>query len=222
MIMESRKRSPSEVHWEYYLGLEEDFLKCARYIDLSNDHMDVFSQLFTQTLISGCAEFESVSKAIASCVGFRKISGIKDVRKIYSLKEVFLWDTQLRVLRGDIEVKPFADWPENESPSWWQAYNEVKHARHTSMQFGSMKNALYSLGGCFLANIILMNNESKILHNHALQGIRMSQLFKFKSNSTFLAKHPEDYSPPYALGWTLYTHKNDLLVRLGSEEPDSI
>ena len=173
--MESRKRHPTEIHWDYYLALEEDFLKSARYVELSEQHLDVHSQFFTQSLISAASEFESVCKATANELEIEGVGNIAAIKKMLvpimsSVESCSLW-----LMRGDLSVRPFAGWDqESQKIGWWDAYNDLKHLRHKKLERGSMRNALYALGGLYIANLVLANSTNQY------DRLRSNELFQIR------------------------------------------
>lgn len=159
--MISRQRASTEIHWEYFLGLEEDLIRACRFVDLVESQRGVYSQFFTQLFITACTEFEAVCKAVGSRVGKDKIGGISDIRDLLKPIESAIVSCKLSVLRGDLEVRPFASWEENQRLSWWSDYGSIKHARHTKLELGSLGNAVYSMGALFIANMVLGNSSGE-------------------------------------------------------------
>lgn len=158
--METRKRSQSAIHWEYFIGLETDFLKSARYVDFTEAHRDVYSQFFTQMLVSAASEFESVSKAIAEISDFdHSCKDMTGIEKLYRQKDAEFTTCWLQTLVGDHDIRPFADWASDAVLGWWGAYTNVKHKRHINMEFGSLHYALHAMGGLYLANMCLAYTE---------------------------------------------------------------
>lgn len=162
--MESRTRSATETHFEYYFGIESDCELAARYVDFTYAHKDVHSHFFSHILTTAGAEFESVSKAISVVIGEKKPNGIKQIRTLYSPIETQMKSCKLRLLKGDLEISPFKKWEIDSSPSWWKAYNDIKHSRHTHAQSGSLFNALLALGALYFANLVLANNDPEARH----------------------------------------------------------
>lgn len=160
--MESVTRSAIEVHWEYYLGLEDDFLRSSRYVNFTKDQLGVHSHFFTQMLICAAAEFETVCKAIADEIDKPGVGDIADIKTMLVPILPNMSSCWLSILRGAIVLSPFSDWKESGTQlGWWEGYQDVKHARHTRMESGSLRNALYALGGVYLANLVLFNTAAK-------------------------------------------------------------
>jgi len=167
------------MHWEFYLGLEDDFLRASRYVDFSESNLTTHSQFFTQALASACLEFECVNKTIASVAEWHEIRNICDIKSLYDKKHKLIFSTQLQSLRGEWNIKPFSDWTNEERPIWWQAYNSIKHDRHNSSSNGNLQNAMYATGASYIANLILANTEGGV--STARVRNSPSKLFAIKS-----------------------------------------
>ncbi len=145
-------------HWEYFLALEDDMLRATRYVQFTTDQLPVHSQFFTQMLATAAAEFECVCKTIADQVGIESVGNIGQIKEMLIPILPSLSSCWLRLLRGELRVRPFADWENDSKPlCWWSSYNDLKHLRHRNLEIGSMQNAIYALGGLYLANLILAN-----------------------------------------------------------------
>ena len=157
--MESRKRSASETHFEYYLGIESDCIKASRFVEFTNNHRDVHSHYFSQILTTASAEFESVSKAAAVSSRQNEPHSIANIHQVYGRIRKCMRSCELRTRKGDLVLRPFSSWQQDDSPRCWKAYNKIKHSRHLNATEGSMVNALLSLGALYFANLVLMSTE---------------------------------------------------------------
>lgn len=172
--MESRKRTASETHYEYYLGIEADFLTASRYIEFSNDHRNVYSHFFSHMLTTAGAEFESVSKAVAVVDNVPEPQNISEIQNLYKEIESDVHSFKLRTLKGDLVIAPFSDWKDGKNLKWWKAYNNIKHSRHINAKDGSLFNAMHALGALHFVNIVLSSTEPQ--SRTSLYG-KKSQLF---------------------------------------------
>ena len=187
--MESRTRTASESHSEYYLGIESDCESVARYVEFSDDHRKVYSHYFSHMLTTAGAEFESVSKAIAVAANKPEPKMIFEIRNLYIPIESYLKSCSLRLLKGDITITPFCDWEIGTSPIWWKAYNDIKHSRHTNAKSGSMFNALQALGALFFANLVLADTE----HGYGIH-------FKYSHRTRLFYLNPFENEPNWRHG----------------------
>lgn len=164
--MESLEKSIPYVHWEFYLDIESDLLRTAKYVDFCEDHRKVYSVAFARTLISASAEFEVVCKAVCETIKLSK--KLPAQCKIHHLRDAMsIWDKDFQVAAvrtksGRFIVRPFSGWFPDGQLSWWKAYNDVKHARHEKYLNGNLENALYSAAALFLMNVVLANRHGNI------------------------------------------------------------
>src|SRR5947209_16780252 len=55
-------------------------------------------------------------------------------------------------------IRPFSDWSVQDSPSWWQAFTDLKHDRMTNFKKASLKNAIDALAAVFIV-VTFMNED---------------------------------------------------------------
>tara|TARA_R110002111_G_scaffold94748_5_gene146838 strand:- start:377 stop:1012 length:636 start_codon:yes stop_codon:yes gene_type:complete len=173
--MQHIERPAVALHWEYYIELEKDLLTASRYVNFTEDQLSVHSQFFTQILVCAATEFECVCKVIADKVEISNVGNIGSIKEMLSPIMPTLSQCQLELLRGSLRTRPFADWEEIGTPlCWWTSYNDTKHLRNRDVSPGSLRNAMYALGGLFIANLVLANTlkEYEALIPHQLFAIQ--------------------------------------------------
>ena len=57
---------------------------------------------------------------------------------------------EINVPRYEYSIKPWNGWSKGNSPTWWKAYNKVKHDRNTHYKEGNQDNVISSLAGLFV------------------------------------------------------------------------
>lgn len=141
-------------HWDYYLALEEDLAKCARYVAPEEDNFDTYSIEFAKILLQAGSEIELVAKELCKKINpeisNRKLKnmGINNFYPIITSKYHKFKDNILSIPNFNMkDVKPWLCWEEKCPPTWWTAYNAAKHHRGNKFSLTNFKNAIYSVAG---------------------------------------------------------------------------
>jgi hypothetical protein len=144
-------------HWDYYLALEEDLAKCARYVAPEEDNFDTYSIAFAKILLQTGSEVELVAKELCKKINpeitNRKLKnmGINNFYPIITVKYPKFKDNVLSIPNFNMkDVKPWLCWEEKCPPAWWTAYNAAKHHRGNKFSLTNFKNAIYSVAGLLI------------------------------------------------------------------------
>jgi hypothetical protein len=96
-------------------------------------------------------EIEANFKAIMIENGYSKAGNlnIKDYEKVNSTHRLSSYKVKLPIWNGDDNIRePFRDWRNNSPLSWYGAYNDTKHDRHSKFEnatFGCLVDAVCGL-----------------------------------------------------------------------------
>jgi hypothetical protein len=102
------------------------------------------------------SEAEVVAKQLAL-----KIDQTADPQNMGACREIIvghfrgLPNTTVQAVNGQMTFHPWTGWANGTRPEWWQAYTEVKHARHVHFRKGNLRNALEAVGGLMILIIYL-------------------------------------------------------------------
>ncbi len=141
------------LHWDYYMTLESDLLACRRYVEFHESNMHVHSIEFVRLLLATCSEVEVLAKALCGKLDPSTEHGnIEQYRKTLA-EALSLSDFEVEELQTPTRFKPFLDWAEQNSLTWWRSYNFVKHDRANHYQDATLKNCIRSLGGLYILNL---------------------------------------------------------------------
>lgn len=156
----------SELVWDEYILLEENFLECLRYVPLFREHFNVWSLNFGDLLIRTCSIIDSFFKRAMFSSELDNADNITyyrtfDDRQIninthrlifesfYGLSSKKIYEN--RKLNSYI---PFSNWNSNDSPDWWTAYNHVKHDRFKNKTEATLEVTINALSALFILNVI--------------------------------------------------------------------
>ena len=138
-------------HWNYFLALDDDAVKFARYVEFSSANFMTFSVELARLLMAASSEVDVVAKLLS-----KKIDSTKDPNNIIDYRNIikasFPKITTFRILipRFGLELVPWKNWAEDNSPDWWQDYNSVKHNRDVSFEKANLSNTLHSIAALFV------------------------------------------------------------------------
>lgn len=155
-------QSPTPIHWNYFLALEDDLYQLARYVEFSEANYGTYSIEIARLLLSASAEVDSVLKQLA-----RRVSGNPELRNIdhyfepvslYSSKFI---DFEVTIPRYGLTLHPWTDWRKEAAPGWWTAHNKVKHHRHEMFEMATLKHCLNAMGALLVSVLHLYADEAK-------------------------------------------------------------
>lgn len=135
-------------YWEYFLSIESDLEKCSRYIDFSSENYNTFSVELAKIIMTSSSEFDTVAKEICKLISAEtNADNINDYFKIITSKYTNFCKFEAQIPRYGLSFKPWNGWTNSNSPTWWQAYNKIKHDRTNNFYKATLENALNSVSG---------------------------------------------------------------------------
>jgi len=166
--------------WAAYKAIEEDMLRIAEYIPLETQQYEVYSFKLADIIFRSCSHIESLLKDVIRNQDFsdhpnqQKIKKSKEILEeaeeskkkkkwltIDDYREIFadylnLAPIEVTIRRNNDIKRPFEKFknpdPNHKTPTWWQAYNKLKHDFYSEVEEGNLENALLSLSALFVLN----------------------------------------------------------------------
>jgi hypothetical protein len=157
-------------YWPLCERLEREFCDLSFSIAFCDSHLDVHSVILADLLVRVCVECENIGKALciekslcsgnvakltfpALCSALR--NGSPSLR---SLSVQIAWPYQTFT---NATVTPFATWDPiaDTNPTWYAAYNKVKHDRVANGNRGTLGNTLQALGSLFILNLWMRKSD---------------------------------------------------------------
>ena len=145
-----------DIHWAYFLALEEDLHRLSRFIELSKENFFTHSIECTRLLLASCSEAEVVLKLAA---GLEHGKYLKDCFSPLGEDVDLLLGASVLVRRSGLDIQPWLGWTRGKPPFWWNAHNAVKHDRSRNYLEANLKNALYALAGLFAAVLLYLRRK---------------------------------------------------------------
>lgn len=154
--------STIEPHWNYFLALDADLARLARYVEFNEKNFDCFSVEIARVLLAAAAEVDVVAKQLCEALqqgcGADRINAYRDV-VLANLPDVR--DFEVVVPRYGLSLVPWDEWKKPQGvPLWWTANNKVKHERHTHFHQATLKHALNAVGGLLILLLYLYRDKA--------------------------------------------------------------
>lgn len=148
--------SVTPIHWNYFLALEDDLVRLARYVELSKKNEDTYSIEIARLFMSASAEVDAVLKQLVKKNNpSSKAASINAYYKEITTNYQNFTNFNVLVRRHGLKLTPWTNWSDNTPPIWWQDHNKVKHHRHTDFEKATIKNCLNALAALFVSVIHL-------------------------------------------------------------------
>jgi hypothetical protein len=133
---------------DYFNALEEDVLRVTRFVEFSQENLETHSVEFVRLLLAIGSEVDVACKAlIATYQPKAKPQTIDQYRSHLLRQYPEIVDSVVECPRYDLKFQPWKDWENKKSPSWWRAYNNVKHSRILNFRQANLDNVLNALAG---------------------------------------------------------------------------
>ena len=154
--------TPTPQHWNYFLALEDDVARISRYLEFADANYDCYSLELARILFAAASEADVVCKQI--CLVLNSESNAKsfknyrqEIGKVYPQ----MVSTVVDMPRFGLAFSPWSGWTGKKVPLWWQAYNNVKHMRHTHFSDASLRHTLNAVAGLFVALLFFYRDEGQ-------------------------------------------------------------
>lgn len=148
---ERYSRDRFEIIRAYHI-LEKDLLHLFEYIEPSDANLAAYSYRTYELLLRASTEFESNAKQILNANGYSPTRNLNviDYFKLNAATRLNEYRLFINIWGNERkEIRPFSDWTNGHSLSWYQDYNSVKHNRHEEFTKASLNNVLNAVGAAF-------------------------------------------------------------------------
>lgn len=151
------------LHWNYYLALDNDMARVSRFIEFCPANLNVFSLELAHLLFAASSEVDVIAKSLCDVLGIHLPSNnINEYRNALMPVIPDLSDEEITVPRFGLSFKPWEDWSRGVNPSWWRSYNNVKHERNNYFHEATLENALNSLAGLLIITLYYFKESRNI------------------------------------------------------------
>lgn len=156
------KRKDALIHWNYFLALEEDLERLARFVDFSGNE-NTYSLEIARILLGASSEVDVVLKAICQQISPNsKASNIMHYEAEISRALPNFKFFEVTIPKYGLTYQPWINWAKNASPNWWIAHNNVKHSRDKCFNTdATLIHCLNAIGALYIAVLYLYKSEAE-------------------------------------------------------------
>ena len=141
----------SLIHWNYFLALEADIEKLARYVEFTNENFNTYSIELAHLLLAISSEVDVVARQLCSNLeSTSRAENIEGYRTIIKRNLPSIATETITIPRYGLTLNPWQNWANDESPNWWKDHNKVKHSRNEHFEKANLSNVLNAMAGLFL------------------------------------------------------------------------
>lgn len=157
-----RKTTPKLIHWNYFLGLEQDLISISRYVEFDEDNFSTFSTELLKLLFSASSEIDVVAKLLCHQINKEsKASNIGHYRATIMKAYPEFSSIDVHLTRYGLTLTPWDNWANKRKPKWWDAYNSVKHERNKYYSAANLKHSINALGGLYIILLYFYMNPAR-------------------------------------------------------------
>lgn len=175
----------TDLHWKYFLSIDNDLKHLSRYIEFTYDNYCVYSIEIVRLYLSICSEIDSIMKQL--CVNkcnslYKRLCkqkngyefGNMDIYRMF-ISECYplFYTAQVPVPEYQLSFKPWELYGIDKNPEWWKDHNHVKHERGKNYNLANLENVLNATAGLLVVLIYYFAGEKRI----GIDGINHPKLF---------------------------------------------
>lgn len=145
------QETTSLLHWNYFLALESDVERLARFVEFTSNNFATYSIEMTHLFLAAASEVDVVAKQLCSILDeTANVANIEQYRDVLRRCLPKIESSLIIIPRYGLELSPWSDWLNNETPEWWRAHNKVKHQRCEHFALANLENVLNAMAGLFM------------------------------------------------------------------------
>jgi len=174
--------------WHTYQNLERDFIDVTRYVALERENGATYSERIAQLLLLTGSTVDSIFFEMRTSPSLDGKNGVAELRQnpepnIGQYRDVYEPIYQLSTvgvvahhgLTNYGTIKPFDPFLPKQSPSWWVAYNDIKHEFYQNWRKGTLDNLVRALGALFTLNVLHKDAQYYLLQTKVIQSVSSSE-----------------------------------------------
>ena len=152
------------LHWNYYIALDNDMARVSRFIEFCPENLNVFSLELAHLLFAASSEVDVVAKSLCNVLNLKlpKQPNMNNYRDALVPVLPDLCSEIVKVSRFGLTFTPWEDWANGTNPCWWQSYNKVKHKRDKFFNKATLENALNALAGLLVISLYYFKESRKL------------------------------------------------------------
>ena len=182
----------NDYHWNYFLLLEEDVVRIARFIEPHEENFGSYSIELAKVLLAIGAETDVVCKLLVKVRVGKEVDNMGKCRELISADLPEFPEWVVDVPRYGLQLRPWSAWREGCKTQWWKAYTDLKHDRSGAFTQANLGNVLEAIAALFIAVLLY------------LKSVKVDAIAPF----------PALLRPPPQLGGVVTESRNGLIIDL--------
>lgn len=160
------KNTHQNIYWPIYKNIEAEFDKILYYIHLDDKQLNVYSTKISELILRVCIEIESISKELYYTFNEKEDESkhinfdeaLKFLNRKWKIEDKHIIISSHNCYITNKKIAPFQIKEKRTNSNrmtykWNNAYQNIKHNRYESIEFGNMGNLLLALGSLYILNI---------------------------------------------------------------------
>ena len=155
-------QSTSLSNWNYFLAIERDLEVLSRYVEFTSNNYNTYSLEIVRILFAACSEIDVILKAICNNESpSTRCKNIIEYKEVVKSKLPNMIEFEVTLPRWGMNIIPWEEWEFQDVPSWWTAYNKVKHYRNEEFHRANLFYTLKSVAALYVSVLYLYHSEAK-------------------------------------------------------------
>ncbi len=108
-------QSAAKLHWNYFLALDADLQRLARFVEFGEDNFAAYSIEMARLLLAGASEVDVVAKLLcksANCGSHAR--DIRDYRRELSRASPGMAQIEVTIPRYGLKLAPWSNWQDED------------------------------------------------------------------------------------------------------------
>lgn len=177
------------MNWHTYNYLDTRLNELSRYISFAPENKVTWSEALADLLILTGSAVDSFFRDMGGCPNIETNTHYKKVQQrvskdnrnwnIYDFKDAY--EPLYQLSKNEVEIpfglsyygviQPFREFDiaDKEIPTWWNAYNHLKHNYYDSLEEANLDNVLNSLGSLLILNALHKCSQEHLIRRGLLK-----------------------------------------------------
>lgn len=186
----------SNIHWNYYLAIENDFQKISRYIEFTEANNGTFSIELARIIMASSQEIDGIMMKLSCLIDQNlPINNINDYKNNIKTHLFDLTTEYVYIPRFGMSSQPWLNWNQgDQNPDWWRANNNIKHDRTLHLEDANLKNAFNAVGALLITTLYYYKKNKETITGN--QTNWQDFTFEIKPKSSLFIMNPDYYHEP--------------------------
>jgi len=213
--------------WYNYEYLETKLIETSRHLTIDRKNYSAWSEALADILVLTGNSIDTFFRKMFECPYIADIEELASIKKPineWGIEEFRRYETYYELSKNKVFIpprvgdsdtlKPFSSFSKDESPSWWTAYNKVKHEYYDNLRKANLRHVLNGLGALLILQALHMCSRRYLLLNGMIDNIDRVFLSRPLQHmqDTYLPQDPEMLRSP--IGTTRWAGNPSIFTKI--------